>query len=49
MWVVFELEEPLDDEISRLYGPFETREDAEHYCQLRGLDGVIEVERPDAD
>ena len=47
MWVVFEMAGPLIDEISHLYGPFEDQEAAEHYCQLRGLDGVMEVEHPD--
>jgi hypothetical protein len=48
LWVVFEMidtEEPDEgDDLFKLYGPFGSEEDAEHYCQLRGFDGVIEVE-----
>jgi hypothetical protein len=48
MWVVFEMEElGLTDELCRLHGPFDSREDAESFCAIRGYDGVMEVEKPD--
>ena len=48
MWIVFEMEgNGLTDEPSKMVGPFETKEDAESYCAITGLDGVMEVEAPD--
>lgn len=49
MWVVFEIEQGLEptDELFKLYGPFDSEHDAEHYCQLRDFDGVLKVNPPD--
>jgi hypothetical protein len=48
MWIVFEIEENgLTDDLARVIGPFLTREEAEAYCTIHNLDGVMEVELPE--
>ena len=47
MWVVFEMEgKGLTDELVRVVGPFETREQAEAYCIQADLGGVMQLEPP---
>lgn len=49
MWVVIELEKPTtnDPDPFRVYGPFDDRDAAEHYCQLRNFDGVMKLHPPE--
>lgn len=47
MWIVFEMEGlGLTDELAKLWGPFDTRAEAEAYCIQIGGDGIMEIERP---
>jgi hypothetical protein len=47
MWVVFEIESTaLTEELTKVIGPFKTEHDADAYCTIHNLSGVMKVEEP---
>lgn len=50
MWIVFEIESTaLTEELVKVVGPFKTEADAEAYCTIHDLSGVMKVEEPERD